>query len=151
MNLPFPPSFDAWLTGFSERKDTRKLRSVLSKAKKAKKLSEKDAWEAVAACAVVGAMNGCNPPGIPPKLMAWAQAKGADRELLELATEVLERVPRAHRVEMAFVISLATVHAALAGTKVHPPGPSRSYADPDDDIIPRNSGAIHLRGVSKKE
>lgn len=147
MSLPFPSSFNAWVSGFSDRKDIRKLKSALSKAKK-KKVSEKEAWEAVAACAIVGCMNGENPSGISGELSAWAQAKGSSQELLELALEVIERLPRVYRVEAQYAVSLATVHAALASARGSSGESQERPAPVSNDLIPRTTNGNHLRDVS---
>ena len=110
MSLSFPLSFNDWLSIFLSRKDPRKLKNTLARVQKSKSVSEKDAWGAVAACAVAGWMNGCKPPGIPAELVNWASKKGPDRELLLLAIEVLERLPRKYAFEAEYAISLATVH-----------------------------------------
>jgi hypothetical protein len=148
MSPPFPTTFTVWVAGFSERRDARKLKSLLSKAKKQKRLSEKEAWGAVAACAVVGCMNGSPHPGIPPKVISWAEEKGADRELLELAIEVLERVPLRYKVEVEYAIGLATIHAALASAKKSTADNTQEVDKQDDDIIPRGVTGKQLRDVS---
>jgi hypothetical protein len=124
MSLALPSEFNDALESFNSRKDPRRLSSAFKKVNSTKTSTHQDSWWCLAAGLIVALMGNKNSEQLITDLgltetatlkaiIKWGKKKNSDRDLLALALETIERLPRKHKFENQHAIAVGNLYQAL--------------------------------------